>query len=484
MMSRSLHRMVEQFQTYIALQERSRELLDIYTRLYSALYERDTIEDVFDATVFIIADYFKVSLASLVVLKDGIPWITARYSVERGLWKAVEKNGAADFAHHNQVAALLENKKYLSLNAYNLSQEKISFTAQKTNALCILPLKVEGVLLGYFILESADVSGSFIHDDAALIFITDTISYMLARKKTRPPEDEGEDEAAANAVGDGPAAQGPGGSPAANRDAAVQEAVEGRAADGGAATAPGDFFVLDPPGEEAVNGPAAQGDAADQEAALEEASTREERPVIQAARTVAGLNVDRGLLLIGGDEEQFEELLRISAKVFSEGIQKMRRQHREDIPGFAIEVHGMKGALYNIGAEDLGDLAKKLELAAKAGEDAYCVEAYPEFESRLAAFGTRLMEITGREAGPAGDGSLPELIDALHKTLGAVKKFDAILAAKILRPFTACSWDPAASPEAALRGIVEALENIDYDEAEGLITGLLRRLEASGNGAG
>jgi HPt (histidine-containing phosphotransfer) domain-containing protein/HAMP domain-containing protein len=476
-MTRSLHRMVEQFRMYIALQERSKELLDIYTRLHSALYQRDTIEDVFDATIFIIAGYFKVSLASLIVLKDGIPWVTARYSAEKGLWKAVGKSGATDFPHHNQVAALLDQKKYLSLNAYSMSQEKITFASKKTNALCILPINLEGSLRGYFILESAGVSGSFVHDDAALIFITDTISYILARKKARPPEDD-EEAAYGKAAG---AANAAAGANAAGKAAGANAA-------GKAATPRREFFVVNP--EEAAAGEGASGEGAAESAAAE-ASARmaggEERPLTQDARTVAGLNVDRGLLLIGNDEDQYGELLRISAKVFSEGIQKMRRQHREDIPGFAIEVHGMKGALYNIGAEALGDFAKKLELAAKAGEDAYCAEAYPEFEDRLAAFGTRLMEITGHAAEPAGAGSppeLPDLIEALQKALRAVKKFDAILAAKIIRPFTACTWDPAASPEAALRGIVEALDNIDYDEAEGLISGLLRHLEASGNGAG
>jgi HPt (histidine-containing phosphotransfer) domain-containing protein len=198
--------------------------------------------------------------------------------------------------------------------------------------------------------------------------------------------------------------------------------------------------------------------------------------MVQAARCVEGLNVDRGLLLIGGVQEQYGELLRISAKVFAEGIQKMRAQYTSDLPAFAIEVHGMKGALYNIGAEEMGDLAKKLEFAAKGGDAACCREVYPAFESRLDVLARELEEATRVESGPAGTGNIPELIKALLRIQEACRKYDAILAGKILSSFIGLSWD-LASLGPAVAAIGEALENIDYDEAEVRIVSLLTILE-------
>jgi HPt (histidine-containing phosphotransfer) domain-containing protein len=228
--------------------------------------------------------------------------------------------------------------------------------------------------------------------------------------------------------------------------------------------------------------PSERGDLLPAEAAdLGLPETSPEPPVIQAARTVEGLDVDRGLLLIGGMEDQYGELLRISAKVFAEGVQKMRSQYTADLPGFAIEVHGMKGALYNIGADGLGDLAKQLEFAAKAGDGASCLEFYPAFEEKLAEFARNLDSVTLGDAGPAGVGSLADLAEALERALDACRKFDAILAGKVMAPFSRLSWGAMEPVRNAVQAITESLENIDYDQAETLLSGLLDKIKEPGS---
>jgi HAMP domain-containing protein/HPt (histidine-containing phosphotransfer) domain-containing protein len=431
-MTRSLHHMVEQFQMYITLQERSKELLDIYTRLYETLYQRDNIEDVFDSAIHIIADCFKIKTASLIVLKNEIAYYTARYTAENGLWKMSDKNGDANdavvFEYHNQAAALLEGRKYIVLNAAGISEQGIAFTAEDCTSLCILPVKTGEILQGYFLMEGNETTGPFVHHDDALIFIADTISYILTRKENS----------------------------AARFDGPLAGAIPVR--------------------------PEPHGDYPPAPDKSVPADPVPELPVIRAARSVEGLDVDRGLSLIGGIKDQYGELLRISAKVFSEGIQKMRDQYTSDLPGFAIGIHGMKGALYNIGANELGDAAQKLEFAAKGGDTAFCREAYPVFEIRLAALVRNLTEVTRTEAGTGGAGNIPELAAALEKVLEACRNFDAIRAGKIIAPFTGFSWEPE-DIGTDVTAVAEALENIDYDEAEALINSLIKKVRELENGS-
>jgi HAMP domain-containing protein/HPt (histidine-containing phosphotransfer) domain-containing protein len=423
-MTRSLHRMVDQFQMYITLLERSKELLDIYTRLYEALYRQNSVEDVFESAIFIIADYFKITNASLIILKDDVARFMARYTAEKGLWKTITENDAVAFEYHNQAAALLAGRKYLYLNAAAITEQQVLFTAEDTTSLCILPVRTGEILRGYFLLEGNKTTDPLVHYDDALIFISGTISYILTQKE-------------------------------------------------------GVSFMAEPAGIPAR--PELQEDYPPVPSEPEAAEPPVELPVVQAARSVEGLDVDRGLSLIGGMEDQYGELLRISVKVFTEGIRKMRSQYISDLPGFAIEVHGMKSALYNIGANELGDAAKKLEFAAKGGDAGFCREEYPAFEERLAALTGSLTAVTRSGIGEGGMGSIPELTAALEKVLEACRKYDAILAGRIVAPFTGFTWESEIIC-AEVKAVAEALENIDYDEAEVLINVLLEKIQKSENG--
>jgi hypothetical protein len=288
-----------------------------------------------------------------------------------------------------------------------MREKEIDFIEKNTLFLCILPFLEEGNLRGYIIMEGDDI---LVHDDSNLLFISDTISYMLgARLSARKPD------------------------PAAYHtppDAALKNTVS----------------------------------------------------IPAAARLIDGLNVDKGISLVGGSEEQYGELLRLSAKVFIEGIQRLSALYQKDIPAFAVEVHGMKGALYTIGADSLGDKAKDLELAAKGGDATYCTEGYPGFEEKLGGFARKLAAITERpRSAPKSAGSGAMLAAALRDALEAVEQFNSTLAGKIVSPLLEYSWAEDGIG-GSLEKISNALENIDYDESGRLIAGLLESIGEGGAG--
>jgi hypothetical protein len=416
-MTQSLYRMVEQFKIYIAMQERSRELLDIYTRLHNALYRHDRIEDVFDEIIPLISDYFKLYKASLALVDGEEARILASY--DRGL--GLRKEGAENFAFHRQVTVLLAKKKYISLNANAMREQHIDFAGEDTQSLCILPFLVSGRLRAYVIMEGDSGTGPLVHNDGALLFISQTVSYVLAQREAMGKQD------------------------------AVPESG----------------------GESAESGKEAE------ELGVEEtAGCGKESPVLEAARLVEGLDVDKGLFHSGGIAEQYGDLLRISAKSFTGKIEKMRSMYQDNLPAFGIEVHGIKGALYAIGALALGDEAKALEFAAKAGEASRCAQDYPVFEKKLTAFIERLASIFPKRKRPArGPGDIPALGAALTEALEASRLFDSGRAAELIDSLLEYSWDESRPEIAAgLEKIADALECMDYDAAEQSISLLLESL--------
>jgi HPt (histidine-containing phosphotransfer) domain-containing protein len=203
--------------------------------------------------------------------------------------------------------------------------------------------------------------------------------------------------------------------------------------------------------------------------------TSSQRPIIQAACKIAALNVEKGLSLIAGEEHQYEDILRISVKVFSDGLAKMKNLYTDNIPAFAIEIHGMKSALRSIGAMVLGDSAEELEKAAKASDAGFCRDKYPVFEKQFAALAEALAAITQKTDARKGSGNTAELIPALNEAMDACIKFNSILASDIVAPFLDYVWE--APLDEALAGLADALDNIDYDDAMSRIAKLLGSLE-------
>jgi len=81
---------------------------------------------------------------------------------------------------------------------------------------------------------------------------------------------------------------------------------------------------------------------------------------------IDGLDLLKGLERFGGDEESYLEVLRSYAVNTRPLLDKVRQVTPETLAGYAITVHGIKGASYSVGAQKAGDQALALELAARA----------------------------------------------------------------------------------------------------------------------
>jgi HPt (histidine-containing phosphotransfer) domain-containing protein len=333
MITKSLSRMAEQFRVSKLIQERYEDRFDIIMGIHHALFRSDTLDDAFHSALTAVGEYFGVYKAILVFVLDEGPKIMA-------LYPAGEKNeGLSEFFYHKQMVQLLEKKKHLVMNYGALKTMQLPFVDYQTKTLCILPLCINEILRGYIIMEGKKPE-SFVHDDTTLLFLGETLSYIIGRRADWETTD------------------------AVIPDAAV---------------------VVATPTEVGV-------ELYEPERIMPDNA----ETFLEKAKAIRNLNVDMGLLLIGGGKEQYTELLRVTIKVIAEGILKMRRFYIEDLRAFAIEIHGMKGALASIGVETLADEAKQLEFAAKSDDALYCRENYPGFEEKLRTLSRNLASLFPR----------------------------------------------------------------------------------------
>ena len=433
MITRSLGRMAEQFRASKLLQERYQDRFDIILGIHYALFRGDTLDDAFHSLITTVVEYFSVYRASLVFVMDKRPRIAAVFPRDS---RKEDKN--SEFLHHDKMTELLAGKKHLVMNYGALQAMNLPFVDHRTRTLCILPLRTGEIVRGYLIMEGREPE-AFVHDDTTVIFLGDTLAYVLAARVDWAARDL--------------------------REAPQPPPVETSAAPEPAMPVPGIPVPVIP------GIPGGAGYAGDT-AAEGQAGT-----LLEKAKTIRGLDVDKGVMIIGGEKEKYAELLRVTARVIADGIQKMRGFYRENLSAFAIEVHGMKGALYSIGAETLGGEARQLEFAAKSDDVRYCQENYPLFEENLRILSRNLAGLFPRQE-RTQKGDTGELLKVLPRIRNACTGFDADAASSLLAPVLALQWDDQDIGE-LLEAIGKDLENIEYEAAGEKIAALWAKLEAA-----
>ncbi len=92
------------------------------------------------------------------------------------------------------------------------------------------------------------------------------------------------------------------------------------------------------------------------------------------------LNQEEGIGYCGDMKEVYESVLKTYADSYAETIERIIRHDSEhDFKNLAVQVHGVKGASKNIGADEVSEMAKGLEFASKASDSAYVDEHMKEF---------------------------------------------------------------------------------------------------------
>ncbi|MDR2648304.1 MAG: response regulator [Clostridiales bacterium] len=97
--------------------------------------------------------------------------------------------------------------------------------------------------------------------------------------------------------------------------------------------------------------------------------------------TALPLKTEEALSLLGGNASAYVSILNVFVSSARESLKKVSEYARsaEDAKKFRIEIHGLKSALANIGAEGLSSEACKLEYAIRDGKSEYIEHNLPGF---------------------------------------------------------------------------------------------------------
>jgi CheY-like chemotaxis protein len=138
-----------------------------------------------------------------------------------------------------------------------------------------------------------------------------------------------------------------------------------------------------------------------------------------------GLDIEQGLKRFGGDEEVYLDVLKSYALNTPPLLDQLRKRTEENLPNYAIVVHGIKSSSRGIGAEPVGAQAETLEFAAKAGDFALVNGQTDDFltavQTLLKGLSDMLQEITA--SNPKAKKAEPDA-KVLAALLEACKTFD------------------------------------------------------------
>ena len=180
---------------------------------------------------------------------------------------------------------------------------------------------------------------------------------------------------------------------------------------------------------------------------------------------IEGLSVSTGLDRVGAQHEVYEKSLRL----ISQEIKKSKKSLPSflavnDMENFRIEVHGIKGALANIGAIKLSAQAFDLEMAADNMDSANCVLNLPGFIDGLDHMNIALQEVftTMRQNDEPIiiPPELPFIFQRMYKAFGEV---DLVLIDKELENLNAQELSGALKDK--IEHIIDLVMMMDYDSA-------------------
>ncbi len=203
---------------------------------------------------------------------------------------------------------------------------------------------------------------------------------------------------------------------------------------------------------------------------------RELSPLLARVADIPGVDVRLGLDRIDGMQEVYERSLRILTRRLPGVRDKLSSMLDDaDLPGFAIEVHGLKGSLNNIGATALAAEAEALEVKSKKGDLAFCAHCLPSLATALSALHAALAEVMEKHepaAAYTARGETETLAQRLVIVHGLLEVFEGDEALSILRSLS--EYDYGKELNETLKKATGLIEEFDYDQAAALLEACLK----------
>ena len=184
--------------------------------------------------------------------------------------------------------------------------------------------------------------------------------------------------------------------------------------------------------------------------------------LISELKDICNLDTGSAVEAFGGMEDFYIDTVKITARIMPDRIDRICTLMDNDIEAFAVEVHGFKSVLRNIGANALSIACSQLERAALENDTAYLNDNFTAFHSGLVELSYNLDKVLQPESADVketADKSLLNEIIADLKT--AVENYDGLLALELLSAYIDFSYDPET--DELLKKILFSLEISNYE---------------------
>lgn len=196
-----------------------------------------------------------------------------------------------------------------------------------------------------------------------------------------------------------------------------------------------------------------------------------------------GINTRSGLQYCRGDMEFYEELL----LKFAEDAARKEAElddflKREDMENYRIRVHAVKSTAKMVGADELSEMARRAEDAAKNGDAVYVREHHGEILDKYREATRCIREQLGGNmpAEPAGeDGgeiSKEELLRRMESLRESLDTFEADKAETLLREMSGSSVD-GVSVGGLLQEVRQDIEDFEFGAAAEKVEALIDRMK-------
>ncbi len=203
--------------------------------------------------------------------------------------------------------------------------------------------------------------------------------------------------------------------------------------------------------------------------------TQENDQLLEKFSAIEGLEVETGLKLMGDMKDTYIHTLEILNQTIPETCKRLSAFLQENnLPRFAIDVHGAKGSLANVGMRELSALAKELEFAAKAEDMEFCEKNFSVFHASFKKFSEDLAIIFNEEkkAQNLKQGDSAELNVLLKTVLEALAAFDTDTAVDQMKVILSSTY--GSEIDSVLQSIDKDLDTFNFKHAKILIHTLLK----------
>jgi len=391
-MTRSLHKMVEQFRAREADIEKMCKEVGLKRRIGEITASAE-IGEVFGKLTSLLCEFFGVFKVTAVYYNDGKYKAFSDTVSEHPITGKKEESKMFYFEQFDRLKELLRSRRIAFLNRHTIAAQNIGFLEAVTDSACFVPLRNKD-MFGCVIFESSGNQMPLSEELESLMrFVGETLSEYLCDKEW-------------------------------SADSVKHEQGAG---------------------------------------------------IAEKLKSIEYLDVDSALDAVGGLRDVYEQSVNVTVRLLPETVKKMDTYLAEsDINKFAVEVHGIKSVLRNIGANTLGSMAAWLENAAKSGETDYCNENYPHFKELLLKFEEEARAVIASEVKESkGEMDGEELIETIKKAAEAAESYDAVAALDSVRPLSDYTF--GKETEETVKKIIFALEEFNCE-------GALKEMEVLLNG--